>query len=524
MRGPGLLSCILIAGCGGVDAPDPEKEQTPDTPAPPPVTIKVTLNWLDDSGQITATEDFTGLVIQRATALIPNAGANGGFDAHVSETTASGPVIRDVPLGTTYTLDVEAAFGRAVYVTDARDLDFKFYELGRHNPAQPTTATPLTVEVANMTAWQDGDRLGFYCARVAAFAGVTQTQVGVSGWPEVGDTSLALTVDWSTVDTGFFHDRKTPLIDGNLGDRLVVVHERRRGSSNDYPYETILETAAFASFTQSDGAARTVSAAFSTTPQDAVHIKLRQPEFVRYATDIHPDAMVPGGFVGGIDVRAQPADPLRKRMFGHSLSPVFTLFVAAGAEIDLGQMVYPRVPSSWSQWLHASHDFMIERDTPFGIKQTVRSVIATTLPITPGSPSTDVVTAVAPRISPPRSATLNGAVLSAPHSVPYQPTGAPIEIGWEEPLLVTAAPTSYALTIYQLARTGDEVTQTAIAAIAVPPKARALSIPWQLFPGTGAYYVVLTAIAAEGEHDPKLTGPSGTDSAADVVSGILSLK
>src|SRR6185503_14485334 len=109
-------------------------------------------------------------------------------------------------------------------------------------------------------------------------------------------------------------------------------------------------------------------------------------------------------------------------------------------------------------------------------------------------------------------------------SVQHQPTGTPIEIRWEEPVLVTAAPTSYALTIYQLGREGDQVTQTAIATIATPAKARALSIPWQLFPGPGAYYVVLTAIASEGEFDPKLSGPTNTDSAADAVSGIPSPK
>jgi hypothetical protein len=520
-----LLSCILIAGCGGVDAPDPEdEEEVPDLPGPPPVTLKVTLNWLDDSGQITATEDLTGLVIRRATALIANPGATSGFDTRAAETSAPGLMIRDIPLGTTYTLDVEAAFGRAVYVTDARDLDFKFYEMGRRNPAQPTKATPLTVEVSNMTAWQDGDKLSFHCARVAAFAGVTETQAGVAGWPEVGDTSLALTVDWSNVDTGFFHDRKTPLIDGNLGDRLVVTHGRQVGSSNDYPYDTLLETAAFSSFTQSDGAAQTVGAAFSRTPQDAVHVRLRQAEFARYASDIHPDAEAQAGFAGGVTVRAQPADPLGRRQFGHSLAPMFTLFGAVGADIDMGQMVYPRMPSSWSQWLRASHDFSIERDTPFGIKQTVTAVLATTLRITPSSPANDVVTALGPRISPPRSATLNDALLAAPHSAQYEPTGAPIEVRWAEPLLVDAAPTSYALRIYQLGRDGDEVTQTVIAEIAMPPKARSVSIPWRVFPGTGAYYVVLTAISAEGEPDPKFTAPTVNDSSADAVSGILTLK
>jgi hypothetical protein len=523
MRGVCLLGCILIAGCGGVPAPDPEEEeQVPDEP--PPVTIKVTLNWLDDAGQITATDDLTGLVVQGATALIPSAGAQGGFDARAAEITASKVAIRNVPVGTTYTLDLSAAFGRALYVTDARDLDFKFYEMGRRNPAQPTKATPLTLEVSNMTAWQDGDKLLLHCARVAAFAGVTEAQAGVSGWPEVGDTSLALTVDWSNVDTGFFHDRKTPLIDGNLGDRLVVTHGRQVGSSNDYPYDTLLETAAFSSFIQSDGAAQTVGAAFSKTPQDAVHVRLRQAEFARYASDIHPDATAQAGFAGGVTVRAQPADPLGRRQFGHSLSPVFTLFGAVGGDIDMGQMVYPHPPSSWSQWLRASHDFTIERATPFGIKQTVTSVLATVQRITPSSPATDVVTALGPRISPPRSATLNGAVLSAPHTVQYQPTGAPIDVRWEEPVLIHAAPTSYALRIYQLGLTDDEVTQTVIAEIAMPPKARMLAIPWQVFPGTGAYYVVLTAISAEGEHDPKFTGPTLNDSSAEAVSGILSLK
>lgn len=527
MRSVRLLTCVLIASCGGVESPDPEPPQPPETPPPPPqVTLKVTLNWIDDSGQVTATEDITSLVVRDVAALLPSAAAKGGFDTRTAEMTATGLVIRDVP-NTTYTLDVPSLAGRLLYVTDARDIDFKFYELGRHNPAQPTRATPLTVDVSGMTAWQDGDNLVFYCARVNAFGAVAQAQAGVTGWPKVGDTSLALTVDWGNVDRGIFGDRMTPLIDGNMGDRLVLSHGRRMGSSNGYPFDTTLETAGFPSFTQSDGAAQTASAAFATTPQDAVHLKLQLPEFVRYATDIHPDATINPEFLGGggVAIRTQPGDPNRKRQFS-PLAPsmVSTLFGAVNVDIDMGQMVYPHVPSSWSQWLGASHSFVIERDTPFGIRHRAFAVIGTTQPITPGSPATDVVTAVAPRISPPRSATLNGVALSAPHLGLFQPTATPIEVRWEEPILVIAPPTSYALTLIKLDQSGDKLVPTTLAAIAVPAKQRALSIPWQLFPGPGVYYVVLTAIAAEGDHDPKFGGPSGTDSVADAVSGLLSLK
>ncbi|HEY0993052.1 MAG TPA: hypothetical protein VGD80_38630 [Kofleriaceae bacterium] len=528
MRGRCLLTCLLVASCGHVDSPAPDAPEPPDPPPPPPqVTLKVTLNWLDDSGQITATEDITSLAVRDVAVLLPNAAARGGFDTRTAEMTTTGLAIRDVPANTTYTLDVPSLAGRLLYVTDARDIDLKFYEVGRHNPLQPTRPTPLTVNANTMTAWQDGDGLTFYCARVNAFGPVAAMQPGVSGWPKVGDTTLALTVDWANIDRGIFQDRMTPLIDGNVGDRLVLSHDRRLGSSTGYPYNTSLETAAFPSFTQTDGAARTVAAAFSTTPQDAVHLKLQLPEFVRYATDIHPDAKINPDFLagGGVTIRTQPADPAHKRQFS-ALAPsmVFTLFGAVNVDIDMGQMVYPHVPSSWSQWLGAAHTFIVDRDTPFGIPHRASAVIGTTLPITPGSPATDVVTPVVPRISPPRAATLGGVALSAPHLGLYQPSGPPIEVRWEEPALVDATPTSYSLTLIKLDQSGDKLVPSTLAAIAAPAKSRALSIPWQLFPGTGVYYVVLTAIAAEGEFDPQLGGPSGTDSVADAVSGILTLK
>lgn len=526
MRGVALLTGVLIASCGSVDVkPD---APPPDSDPLDAVTITFTRDWINERGEISGTEVITGIEAASIVAWIPAPAEMGGFVKRPSENTATGLAIRDIPPGTTYYLD--ALFGAHVLVmTDLRAIDVKSYSLGRRDAVSPTTATTLTLNVANLTAWQDGDTLALSCANVDAFGGVDARTPHVRGWPAAGARQLAVTLDWSQVDRGFFGDRRTPLIDGTRGDSLLISHMRQIGSSNQYPYTTVLETAAFASFSQVDGGSLTLDSTFPTTApvKDAVHFVVRRPDFERHARDIHPDATTVPTFLGGggLTVRAQPNDPRHERQISlFAPSMLFTLFQADPTNLDMGQMVYPRPPAGWSQWLAADHNFQVVRDTPFGLKHTAFASLRVAAKLTPPAAPTDVITPIVPRISPPRSPMINGTSFHVPQTVELQPTRAPVVVTWTPPLLIESAPTVYALTILRITRTGDTLTSTTHAVIHRAATERSLAIPWHLFPEAGYYYFVLTAAAEVGVHDARFDDVGRTDSTADTVSGILTLQ
>lgn len=524
--GPRWLVCVLVAGCGSVPfTHDAGLDEVPPSTTSA-ATVKVTLNWVDDTGQVSSTQDVTSLVLRGAVARVPST-APGGFESHTAEMTASGLEIRDLPDGTAYDLDLDSLFGRLVYVTDLRDVDLKFYAVGRRAPAQPTKPTPLTLHVTNMTPWVDGDRLALSCDHVAASATLDASQSFVSGWPAVGARQLDLTVDWAQVDHGLFQDRMTPLIDGAQGDLLTIAHIRRNASSTGYVYDAPIETFTFAPFTQRDGVARSLDGAFTTQPRDTVHFNLKRPEFARYASDVHPTGSIielPFGG-GGVGIRTQPGDPDHRHLFspfGPGL--LFTLFNPSATDtLEMGQMSFPRPPANWSEWLAVSHNFQVMRDTPLGIPQTVIATINVSRPIMPGSAPGDTTTAITPRISPPKNPMLDGTPFSTPHLALLQPAGPAIQVTWDEPSLIDAPPTSYALNIVQLTKSGDQLATSPVATIFSPAGQRSLSIPWALFPGRGYYYFVLTAAADEGVYNPKLDDIGPSDSTADTVSGILTL-
>lgn len=522
MRGVALSTFGLIASCGEVfDTPDPGSTQDD------AVSITITQNWLNDRGEVTSTSVITDLAVTDVVARIPEPEADGGFETRSAEMTATGMVLRNVPPNTTYYLDVRSFGSRLLFVTDVREIDAKFYSVGRRDPAQPTVPTSLTLNVANMAEWQDGDSLGLYCANIDAFGRLAASQSYVQGWPAAGDRQLALTVDWAQVDRGLFRDRMTPLIDGNMGDSLVISHIRRSLSTTQYVYDAPLETFTFASFTQRDGVNRTLDGGFTAAAKDAVHFDLKRLEFERYVGDVHPGATTVPGFLGGggVAIHAQANDPRHERLFSpFAPTLLFTLFNAESSNLDMGQMVFPRPPESWSQWLRVSHDFQVIRDTPLGLKQTAVATIGVAAPIMPATAPTDIVTHLEPRISPPRKPFINSTSFHDPQVVALQPTRAPIRVTWDAPLLIDAAPTTYALAILQITRTGTELTSTSVATIFRPASDRSLAIPWQLFPGPGYYYFVLTAASDAGLHDPKFDDIGRTDSTADTISGILTLQ
>jgi hypothetical protein len=500
MRAAALFTCLLIASCGNVDslvdAPPPDSDGGASA-----VTVTITQNWINERGEVSGVQAVTEALPGDFVAWIPTPGAMGGFEKRTAETTATGLAIRDIPPATTYYLDVVSFGLHQLFVTDLREIDVKFYSLGRRDAVSPTRPTQLTVNVANMIPWLAGDSLAVSCANVDAFGALAESLPHVRGWPAAGARQLAVTFDWAQIDRGFFGERPTPLIDGTKGDSLAISHLRRIESSTKFPYDTVIETTAFGSFTQSDGVGQTLDSAFPATTV---------PTFL-------------GG--GGVSVRAQPHDPNHQRQISlFAPSMLFTLFGADPTNLDMGQMVYPRPPTGWSQWLSADHNFQVIRDTPLGLKQTAFASLRVAAKLTPVAPPTDVVTPILPRVSPPRSPMINRLSFHDPQTVELQPTRAPIEVTWNAPQLIESPPTVYALTIFRLTRTRDQLTSTRVALINRPPGDRSISIPWHLFSAAGYYYLVLTAGSDIGAHDPKIDDIGRTDSTADTVSGILTLQ
>jgi hypothetical protein len=527
MRRPALFTCLLIASCGSVkETPDAPPEGGGDSPA---VTLTITRNWINERGEVADTQAVTDIGETDIVAWIPAAGAIGGFEKRTSEKTSTGLAIRDIPPGTTYYLDVESDGFHQLFVSDLREIDVKFYSIERRDAVQTTKPTMLTLNVANLTAWQDDDWLELHCANVDAFGGLRANTPHVRGWPAAGARQLAVTLDWAEVDRGFFGSRPTPLIDGTRGDTLLISHMRRIGSSNQFPHETVLETAAFPAFSQVDGGSLSLDSSFPTSPpvKDAVHFVVRRPDFERHAGDLHPEATIVPTFLGGggVSVRAQPHDPRHERQVSlFAPSMVFALYGADSSNLDMGLMTYPRPRVGWSQWLAADHNFQVLRDTPFGIEHKVFGALRVAAKVTPVTAPMDVVTPIVPRISPPRSPLINNLSFHLPQTIELNATGAPIELTWNAPALIEAPPTVYQLSIVRVTRVADELRDARLAVINRPPPGRSLSIPWHLFPEAGYYYFVLTAGSEVGLHDGRLDDIGRTDSTADTISGILTLQ
>jgi hypothetical protein len=278
--GVGILMAAALAGaCGGGDGgtrPDGavEPDAPPDAPPPMPRVMGSALDtFATAAGDVKVPRDLSAAMI---SALVSK--GDGTFTTFPGSGTAMGTFeIPGVPDGPYY-LGIEGRF----IVTAARTLDISRRFVGRTSQKAVAVATPLTLNIANMNAWQDTDFLEMYAPNAgAAFSSV---ELFANVPPTAGDTALAMTADYKSgeLPNG---------LDATLGDTAFLTHIITRTSPQGVEYQALGAMANLQPFSLTSGTPATATGTFQAVAQNRARtVDWRITEFASLMT-----AAVPGG-------------------------------------------------------------------------------------------------------------------------------------------------------------------------------------------------------------------------------------
>ncbi|HEX8437513.1 hypothetical protein, partial [Archangium sp.] len=308
-------------------------------------------------------------------------------------------------------------------VTDQSVLDLGDSRLGRHDAVRPTKPTPLTFNVTNLNAWQEGDHLEFFSTRSNAW--YFEMERFGSNPPAVGATSHS----GLTITTGPSTSYGTlNLIDGSKGDRGILAQLTSRTSDTGVPYTAMSRVVEFAPFTQVDGTEQVVSGAMvEVATAKSIALDLKGSQYNAYA-----DATGPNLTWSELDVAVQGLAGGNERGMFASSADFVHLTPSVEADLRTGTMTYGTpLNGTWGVSVLTRASFESEYFLPgatgnalylYGSMETIDPVNS--------SPASLTIT---PRLSPVRNPKLNGTNLfSAVSGVGVSPV-----ISWEPPALGT---------------------------------------------------------------------------------------
>lgn len=393
------------------------------------------------------------------------------------------------------------------YVTGAAVFDAGSVVSGRPRPASATQSTTISLSIDGLAPWQMSDQLEAYSPE----ADIWWFDTG-SGLP-VGATALS----------GFLLDNTSAsdhsaLINGALGDRLIVAQLTGKTTGNGVSYLALSRTFTATALSQKDGSASTLSGTFSdVSATHTLSVDLRNTQFdvaVGYdgknAVLLNPAATAMGAGQPGTTfaVLGQPG--------GGQYGPIgdtadYLLLTAPPGAMDTFAAAMSYGQSGYGAW---------------GVIGTVSShylvnhmLAGTTTPaiFSVGLYSWDLVdhympAPVTPVLGPVRSPTVAGRDLFQPQTgVGTNPT-----IGWQAPTLGTA--TNYTVTVYQLAAQAGATTQQLIAA--VHTTSTSVVLPAGILVMGGQYVLDILATTNPDSTAPMRMASQG--GRANIVSAIVS--
>jgi hypothetical protein len=211
---------------------------------------------------------------------VPN---GSGYDVRTVTGRADGTAtFENVPSRTEYYLRVGSSSDYIVSSVSQVDVGQVLSGEG-HQIAQQVT--PLTFDLTNMKAWQDGDELTFYSVLANAYYFLAvSTDPDITNPPAVDDTAL----------TGFGIDSRftapfEPYLIKN-GDVATMLHHARAQSSTSVPYLAATESFTTTTLAQVDGQSSALSGAFSTGAGTTSTLALDYPvtQWDAYASQLYP--------------------------------------------------------------------------------------------------------------------------------------------------------------------------------------------------------------------------------------------
>lgn len=335
------LVLVALVACGGggstdVDAPGGGTDAAADAASVSTRTVTGMYNVrrVTTSGEVVVPEDLSMATIK---AIVPPM-----FTTISGTGTAQGTfTIPDVPVGTFY-LRVNDWY----IVTSTDTIDLSYDRLGHVAPAV-TSATPLTFNVTNLSAWQTTDDLEMFSTGngLAAFA---MESLATAGTPAANATSLA----------GFVFDLSRsayrPQIDGAAGD-VVSLTQLKSATAGALTYTALARKFDAPSFTVANGGSATIAGAFVDVAQSAN----LAATFDRPAFDAALRAQLPGDSTTTYPVLALQALPeAATRGLYHSAPDLVSFepgYVADSSSITTAWPYGDPYPVAWTRVITARY-------------------------------------------------------------------------------------------------------------------------------------------------------------------------
>lgn len=367
--------------------------------------------------------------------LVPN----GSMFTHITGTPVPGGwQFTGVPPGMYYLKS-----GRTYFVTDAREVELDAHRLGRADTVPSNVSrSPLQLNLTNLAPWMP------YLSRTEPGSSLqlASGQVNLGGMVELfedvpaGQTELVTNQAqmWNTIG-------RIPIFEADKGDRLYVnqLSQLDAGTLPDggaLAYSTVVRSVQMDAFDfTADGMTPLpATGRLEPVPQMAFTLDWRLSAYTGHATAVHPLATpdFPSFYV------FPSAYGLDHGWVGDELAEVLSLQLPPGASFELTRpLTYGNpYPSTWGMVGYAQYAFRIEMPIPDGSGSTY-DMLGTMLT---HERLEDLVAApVQPRVSPPRSLTIDGVDATVSRELS---SVTPI-VAWQPPTLGT--PTAYRVGVYQ---------------------------------------------------------------------------
>jgi len=473
------------------------------------ITGTESTTWVGNPTQIVY-PDLSALVVE---ALIPD--GSGGYTSIAGSGTSDGLfTITNVPVGPAI-VHTGNLFTTLDVTTDT-DVDLSQSRLGRPDAIVASDASRLVFEVGNMTAWQDGDSMEFFCPQNNDWIFGLEIR-NLDGFPVAGDTSIE---DMIVPEPVFLPGGGAlgNLID-SAHDTCSLLHMQTRpsdpaGPDGPVPYLATIEAFNPAPFDQLDGQDTLVSGAFSSaeTP-NSISVDLQMQKYVQnlgaapagtlrdtpgasfYISGLFEDASGVTAAASsadflGLDVTANPVETIAYNMhYGLTLAGRWRPFGSAGYGLS-----------------HA-----------FPVPGTPRAAVFSRGIFTEVDVSNPVgVLDIEPRLGAPRTVQIAGLDVLQPQSgVGVTPT-----ISWQAPTLGT--PNLYIVDVFHLTPTPNRRNFVNVARIATT--ATSFTLPAGVLTSGEPYVISVQAGIAKtvGAQSPTVA-PFNADisDGANVLSTIL---
>jgi hypothetical protein len=358
-------------------------------------------------------------------------------------------------------------------IGNARRPDLSQHVLGRLDGVLPTAETDVTINATGLAPWADGDSTQIIVANNGAV--VFSPEFAFATPPAVGDTAIAgQTIDWAAQ---FPAD---PLVNAARGDIAVMTQLTARTSGSE-TYSALERSGTAASFTQTDGAASTLTAALSAVPQRSLAVHWRGTKLDALRAEVGAGAVAFDAAQGlFIDALPDAAE------FGfYTTSPDLMLYTPSAGATDIDLTVtfgdpFTTQGKPWDEYAIINYLFRVpvQLGTATPANEITGYISNLSLRQLHGT--------VEPLISPVRNVRIAGKDLRAPQSgVGTSPT-----VCWDPPRVGRA--TQYVLALKRLTAPSGRTVSTTIATFVT--KELSLRIPDAFIAADGTYLLSITAV------------------------------